>query len=63
MWLGGWARGSTMVEKHYLDPTVLPTPAAFGLYGWALSRGLESNAPISGTTSTLPDPLLEEHEA
>ena len=61
-WLGGWARGSTTVEKHYLDPTVLPIPAAYALYGWALSRGFESDAPVSGTTSTLPDPLLEEQD-
>ena len=56
-WLGGWVHSSTTVEKCYLDPTVLPTSAAYALYDWALSRGFESDAPISGTSSTLPDPL------
>ena len=36
--LGGWKRGSSTMERDYIDPTVMPTPAAFMLYGWALAR-------------------------
>ena len=33
-WLGGWAVGSTTREKHYVDPTVPPSEAAWQLLGW-----------------------------
>ena len=36
VWLGGWTRGSGVVDKHYIDPTFQPSPAAFSLLGWAL---------------------------
>ena len=35
-WLGGWAPSSNTREKHYVDPTVLPSTAAFQLLGWLL---------------------------
>jgi len=35
-WLGGWAPGSATRDKHYIDPTVEPTPAAYRLLGWLL---------------------------
>ena len=35
-WLGGWAPRSLVRKQHYLDPSVLPTPAAFSLLGWLL---------------------------
>ena len=38
VWLGGWARGSNVVDRCYIDPTFQPSAAAFALYGWALSR-------------------------
>ena len=38
IWLGGWARGSSVVDRCYIDPTFMPSPAAYALYGWALSR-------------------------
>ena len=38
VWLGGWARGSNVVDRCYIDPTFQPSPAAFALFGWALGR-------------------------
>lgn len=58
-WLGGWARGSSTVEVHYIDPTVLPSPAAYQLYGWALTRQFEADAGVVCRAEVLPDPLLE----
>jgi len=60
VWLGGWAPGSTTMEKHYLDPTMLPSPAAYALYGWALSRQYASGDPIMGPAITLSDPWMDE---
>jgi hypothetical protein len=60
IWLGGWARGSTTVDRHYLDPTVLPSPAAFALYGWALSRQYYASPGEVVAASRLPDPLEDD---
>ena len=60
VWLGGWASGGSTMEKHYLDPTVLPTAAAFALYGWALTRQYSSGDAIVCVATTLPDPLVGE---
>jgi len=57
VWLGGWARGSATVDKHYIDPTVLPTAAAYELYGWALARQFSADAGVVVAATTLPDPL------
>jgi hypothetical protein len=59
VWLGGWARGSSTVEVHYIDPTVLPSPAAYQLFGWALTRQYEADAGIVCRAEVLPDPMLE----
>jgi hypothetical protein len=59
IWLCGWARGSDTVDKHYLDPTVLPTPAAFAYYGWALSRQYYAGVGTVVLATRLPDPLAE----
>ena len=56
-WVGGWTAGSTTVDKHYIDPTVLPTPAAYALYSWALSRQYHTDAGVVVAATTLPDPL------
>jgi hypothetical protein len=56
-WLGGWARGSQTVERDYVDPTVLPTPAAYALYGWALSRQYAAGPGVVVAATVLPDPL------
>ena len=56
VWLGGWARGSTTMEKHYIDPTVLPSPAAYAFWGWALSRQYQADAGVTERGTVLPDP-------
>lgn len=38
-WLGGWSQQGRTRELHYLDPSVLPTPAAFAFFGW-LQQGM-----------------------
>ena len=35
-WLGGWSQSGRTRELHYLDPSILPTPAAYALLGWLL---------------------------
>ena len=60
VWLCGWARGSDTVDKHYLDPTVLPTPAAFQLWGWALTRQFVAEAGVIEWAAPLPDPREDE---
>ena len=56
-WVGGWARGSVTVERDYIDPTVLPTPAAYALYGWILARAYTTGPSQVQTRQLLPDPL------
>ena len=56
VWVGGWSAGSATVDKHYIDPTFLPSPAAFALYGWALTRQFAAEAAVVVPATTLPDP-------
>ena len=58
--LGGWARGSVTMERDYIDPTVMPSPEAFMLYGWALAKQYSVGAGTVERARLLPDPLLEE---
>lgn len=44
-WLGGWAPGSNTRERHYIDPTVGPSPSAFRLLGWLLDSHYEALLP------------------
>ena len=37
-WLGGWSQTGTTRERHYMDPSVGPSPAAYSLLGWLLDR-------------------------
>ncbi len=60
VWIGGWSPTSTTVEKHYVDPTVLPTASALRLYGWARARAYTTDRPRWERRAPLPDPLLEE---
>ena len=55
--LGGWARGSPTMERDYVDPTVLPSPEAFMLYGWALSRQYSVGVGSVERAILLPDPM------
>ena len=59
-WICGWARGSEVVEKLYIDPTVLPDAACYAFYGWALSRQYAADAGVVVAATRLPDPLLAE---
>ena len=45
-WLGGWSLGSNVRERLYIDPSVLPTPAAFALFGWLLAGTYEAGSPV-----------------
>ena len=58
--LGGWARRSVTMERDYIDPTVMPSPEAFMLYGWALAKQYSVGAGTVEQARLLPDPLLEE---
>ena len=37
-WLGGWAPGTATRDKHYIDPTIGPTSAAYALFIWLLDH-------------------------
>ena len=60
VWIGGWARGSDTVDRHYIDPTVLPTPAAYALCGWALTRQYSTEHGVVEFAECFPDPLADE---
>ena len=45
-WLGGWSPSSRVREVHYLDPSVLPTPAAYALFGWLRAGVYSADAPV-----------------
>ena len=32
--MGGWAKNSSVTEGKYIDPTMIPTPAAWRFFGW-----------------------------
>ena len=57
IWIGGWARGSSVVDRQYIDPTFQPSAAAFALYGWVLSRQYAAGAGSVEPFIPLPDPL------
>jgi hypothetical protein len=57
IWLGGWVRGSSVVDKHYIDPTFRPSAEAFAFYGWARSSTFATGAGTVVRPTTLPDPL------
>ena len=46
VWVGGWSPTSRTVDKHYIEPTVMPTPAAHALFGWLLQRSYQSDAGV-----------------
>ena len=59
VWLGGWVRGSSVVDTTYIDPTFMPSPAAYALYGWALSRHYSADDGVVAAFAPLPDPRDE----
>jgi len=56
IWIGGWARGSSVVDRCYIDPTFTPSPAAYALYGWALQRHFTAGSGSPAVRVPLPDP-------
>ena len=44
-WLGGWSQSGKTRELHYMDPSVLPSRAAYGLLGWLLDGTYEAELP------------------
>ena len=52
-------KGSDVPERHYIDPTFLPTPACYMLYGWLLSHQFQVDAGVYERARLLPDPLDE----
>ena len=36
-YIGGWSTSSNTLYKHYIDPTVAASPAAYAFFGWLLS--------------------------
>jgi hypothetical protein len=57
VWVGGWARGSSVVDEAYVDPTFTPSAVAYALYGWALTRQYASESAVPFVATALPDPL------
>ena len=45
-WLGGWSQAGRTRELHYLDPSILPTDAAFALFGWLLGGVYQLEQPV-----------------
>ena len=46
-WLGGWSQQSNTRELHYIDPSVLPTPEAYSLFGWLLDGHYITSDPTA----------------
>ena len=45
-WLGGWSQSGRTREVHYLDPSILPTEAAYALFGWLLAGEYSLDQPM-----------------
>ena len=58
IFIGGWARGSTVVDKHYIDPTFAPSAATRALYGWLLEHAYDASLRVPERGEPLPDPWL-----
>lgn len=59
IFIGGWARGSTVVDKHYIDPTYAPSAAARDLYGWLLTHSWSAGVGTIERAEPLEDPWLD----
>jgi hypothetical protein len=60
VWLGSWKRGSGVVDRCYIDPTIRLPAAAYSLYGWALTAQYRADASgVVVRAATLPDPRDE----
>jgi hypothetical protein len=52
---GGWARESDVVFD-YIDPTVLPCPGAWQLFGWMTLGGAPPKVTRQSTTNVISEP-------
>jgi hypothetical protein len=52
---GGWARESEVV-LDYFDPTVLPSPGAWQLFGWMTLGGAPPNVTRQSATYGISEP-------
>ena len=41
-WLGGWSQSGSTRERHYIDPSITPSPGAYALLGWLLDGDYSS---------------------
>lgn len=55
VWLGGWVRGRDVLAAVYNDPTFMPSPAAYALYGWVITRHYSADAGVAVTFEPLPN--------
>ena len=53
-WLGGWSQAGRTRELHYLDPSILPTPAAYALLGWLLDSHYVADHLTQHVSSSAP---------
>lgn len=44
-WAGGWSQSGRTRELHYIDPSILPSPAAYAFFGWLLDSAYELAEP------------------
>ena len=44
--MDGWSLGSSVRERLYIDPSILPTPAAHALFGWLAAGAYEAGLPV-----------------
>ena len=43
--MGGWSQTGKVREQLYMDPSVLPTPAAHAFFGWLLAGAYTTGPP------------------
>lgn len=43
--MAGWAPGGDTLERHYLDPSITPTLAAYAFFGWLLRGAYQMEQP------------------
>ena len=54
-WFGGWSQGARTRELHYIDPSVVATPASYALLGWQLMSDYTVEAPEMVRVRGVPD--------
>ena len=44
-WMGGWSQTGRTRELHYIDPSILPSPAAYAFFGWLREGAFRLTTP------------------